>query len=328
MSTADPREILRAGWFDGELEPLGAGHINLTWRVRAHAGDFVLQRLSPTVFGEPTVVLENVARVLNHLRGSGVPVIETIDSHGNTGYIDADGCGWRLMPFVDGTVREGSLDSLTEAHNAAAAFAAFRSALADLPLPPLAPAIDGFLQFRRYLERLDERVLILDRALTDDEHTLLVAIDDTRELADALPPQRDVIHGDCKANNLIFGSDGRVRAILDLDTVMHGHPAWDWGDLVRSAASSASGELDLDRVRALAAGYAEHASLPREAWRLAPEYLSAMLCVRFLDDHLAGDTYFRVEHAGENLKRAQRQRRLLEQLRSQRAAIDAVLPSG
>jgi hypothetical protein len=41
-----------------------------------------------------------------------------------------------------------------------------------------------------------------------------------------------------------------------------------------------------------------------------------MLGVRFLTDHLAGDTYFKVEHRGANLDRAQEQFDLVERFES------------
>ena len=47
---------------------------------------------------------------------------------------------------------------------------------------------------------------------------------------------------------------------------------------------------------------------------IAPRYVCFMLGVRFLTDHLRGDRYFKVSTPGENLERAERQFRLLQNM--------------
>ena len=46
-----------------------------------------------------------------------------------------------------------------------------------------------------------------------------------------------------------------------------------------------------------------------------------MLAVRFLNDHLQGDVYFRVAERGENLRRAEVQFALFEEFVAQSAAL-------
>ena len=60
---------------------------------------------------------------------------------------------------------------------------------------------------------------------------------------------------------------------------------------------------------------------PPETWALAPRYVTLMLAVRFLTDHLEGDRYFRVRRAGENLARAHVQFGLLEAFERQEGAL-------
>ena len=61
-------------------------------------------------------------------------------------------------------------------------------------------------------------------------------------LAEALQEKNAHIHGDCKVNNLLFdAAASRVDAIIDLDTAMWGHWAWDLGDLARSVFFSRGG---------------------------------------------------------------------------------------
>ncbi|MYA17136.1 MAG: hypothetical protein F4Z28_10400 [Gammaproteobacteria bacterium] len=44
-----------------------------------------------------------------------------------------------------------------------------------------------------------------------------------------------------------------------------------------------------------------------DRYAAAPAYMSFMLSVRFLTDHLEGDVYFKVDRRGDNLARARSQ---------------------
>jgi hypothetical protein len=102
-----------------------------------------------------------------------------------------------------------------------------------------------------------------------------------------------------------------VRLLVDLDTVMPGLYLYDFGDSIRSGASTAP-EMRriLDRVSMdieLFSGSPRGISNPREAsfqsrkMELLPfaAKLMTLECgMRFLTDHLNGDTYFRTHRPG------------------------------
>ncbi len=320
----DAARALTDGWWPGEVTPLGDGHINDTWRVTSAAGEYVLQRINGRVF-DAGAVLRNGVRVASHLASSDVPVLAPIASFGNPGYQSEAGESWRLTPYQPGQVYQASLDTLRQVEACGQAFGGFQAALADLPDTDLEPVIPGFLEFSRYLEQLDATLASMPRPLADIERALVEKSRDAHELAEALPRMHRAIHADCKINNLIFEAD-QVVAIVDLDTVMFGNPAWDWGDLVRSASLTDAGELMPERYAALVRGFSEHVSLDSEHWVSAPMYVAAMLCVRFLNDHLSGDRYFKVSKPGDNLERAVHQRSVLDQLRSQQGMLRRLSP--
>ncbi len=135
------------------------------------------------------------------------------------------------------------------------------------------------------------------------------------------------IHGDCKINNLLFRENSaEVVCVVDLDTTMHGHWAWDFGDLARSGAVTQDGSLSLDLFGALVEGFAgeKEAALGADELVLAPRYVCFMLGVRFLTDHLDGDRYFKVQARGDNLRRARAQFRLLEEMEAREAEMAEV----
>ena len=207
-----------------------------------------------------------------------------------------------MFPFVDGRNLQALPDTLGEP--AGLAFGGFHAAVADME-DDLEPVIDGFHDLPRYLAALWEAA-----PEACPEVDFVAARDAFR-----FPEVRAVIHGDCKVNNLLFHpEEARVTHLIDLDTAMHGHPAWDFGDLVRSVASGAeeagaAPDVSLETFERVARGFARGAggiADPR-AFAAAPGHMSFMLGVRFLTDHCTGDRYFRVAYRGQNLERARSQ---------------------
>lgn len=119
-----------------------------------------------------------------------------------------------------------------------------------------------------------------------------------------------VIHGDPKIENFLFCSHTlRVKALVDLDTIMPFTWLADFGDMIRSLANVAGEkERDLSKVQidrevfeAVCRGFLASAKdLPdAEADLLVPSILilTLELAIRFLTDYLRGDVYFRLTPA-------------------------------
>lgn len=142
----------------------------------------------------------------------------------------------------------------------------------------------------------------------------------SRELTAALQsgalPLR-VIQGDTHLSNVLFHETRReALRVIDFDSIMPGLAAWDFGDLVRSAACAEEEETAFSRERydillqGFLGGYpdlsgAERESPPLRAWTMTLES-----GVRYLTDHLEGDRVFRAVDPEQNLRKARRQLRL------------------
>ena len=279
--------------------PLPSGHINDTWIVGDNA--FVLQRINRRVFANPAAVMRNLARAAACDRRVVAPLA---NAGGARWHTDALGETWRLFPCIAGARSFARLPaSLVEP--AAQAFGAFHAAAAKFE-GEVEMAIAGFHRLPGYLEALQ-------RVAAGKDTPELRYVRQRRNFE--FPAAAAVIHGDCKVNNLLFHArEPRVIHLIDLDTVMRGHPAWDFGDLVRSVAcgaeeAGAAPDISLAAFRAVAAGFARGAGGIAEpsAFAAAPGHMSFMLGVRFLADHYAGDRYFKVSHRGQNLQRARSQ---------------------
>jgi hypothetical protein len=143
--------------------------------------------------------------------------------------------------------------------------------------------------------------------------------------------RRLAIHGDTKLDNFLFSTrTGRVKALVDLDTIMPHTWLADWGDMVRSLVNVAGEkERDLSRVqvdmevfRAVARGFLSAAREvpPAEVGLMAaaPQIIALELGLRFLLDYLRGDSYFKLGPADPpdlNRARAMAQLTLFRRLR-------------
>ena len=126
-----------------------------------------------------------------------------------------------------------------------------------------------------------------------------------------------VTHNDTKLNNVLLDKDtDKALCVLDLDTVMPGLSAWDFGDGIRFGAA-VSGEdttantLDLDRYAAFTRGFLEGAPDLTETEKavlpLGALTMTIEVGLRFLTDYLEGDRYFSTTYPDHNLVRAKNQ---------------------
>jgi hypothetical protein len=322
------------------------GHIHDTYIVRCsddaattNAGTtntverIVLQRLNGSVFHDLDGLAANLERVSAHLRraaaarGERSIVADPISTRaGGWMFVDDTGASWRATAFVEGTRVLDGTASPDEVQAAAGAFARLTGDLDDVG--PLVETIPRFHDLPGRRTNLANAVSADRAGRSADVRDLIGAANRLgdrveRELtaahADRLP--RRVMHNDAKLDNvLVDATTGAVACIVDLDTVMAGTVPNDFGELTRMAATRAAEDesdftkIGLDRARfaALAAGYLA-GSRPwmlgseRECLALAGPLLTLENAVRFLTDHLDGDVYFRVHHAGHNEQRARAQ---------------------
>ena len=135
-----------------------------------------------------------------------------------------------------------------------------------------------------------------------------------------------VTHNDTKLNNVMLDKDTRkALCVIDLDTVMPGLTAYDFGDSIRFGASTArEDERDLDKVgldlnlyRRFTEGFVPACgALTKteiETLPMGAKLMTLECGVRFLTDFLDGDVYFSVARPDHNLDRARTQFKLVEE---------------
>ena len=348
--------------FPGELvecEPIKAGHINRTYRLRfaLEAGrtrDYVLQRINTFAFKKPVEVMSNVQLVTEHLRNAmlrgGVDPFNRVLTlvpltDGGTLLLDESGA-WRAYDFIVNAVTVDRVDSPEQFREIGRAFGRFQSALADFPIEKLYDTIPFFHDTVKRMENFENSVAADVKGRAAGVEPEIAAIRARKAemgrivamIADGTLPLR-VTHNDTKINNVMLDAQtGEALCVIDLDTVMAGSALYDFGDAIRYGASTAAeDERDLDSVRldmalftAYAEGFisetargltrAELENLPLGA--LVMTYENAM---RFLTDYLDGDVYFHIENADDNLARCRCQLALLEDMEARRSDMDGVV---
>ena len=243
----------------------------------------------------------------------------------------ASGGVWRAFVRIRDAEPAASVTDPSTLAAAASAYGEFARRLSELPEPPLHTILSGFHDFVRRRRDFEDSVKRDPHGRASDAAEAIAAARDAcTQLEDVLPETelaalpRRVAHHDCKLDNLLVDSaSGEPLCVIDLDTTMPGTWLSDFGELVRSATTSAPEgvadtqrvEVDLEAFDALARGWL-HATAPllvdaeRRALPLAGARLALMNGLRFLADHLEGDVYFRSFRAGQNLDRGRTQTRL------------------
>ena len=147
-----------------------------------------------------------------------------------------------------------------------------------------------------------------------------------------------VTHNDTKLNNVLLDKKTRKPlCVLDLDTVMPGLSAYDFGDSIRfGAATAAEDEKDLSKMsmdlhlfEVYTRGFLKSAaSLTDEEVRMLPMGAYTMTLevgLRFLTDFLEGDVYFKIAYPEHNLVRARTQLKLVADMEQKMQEMERIV---
>lgn len=344
-----------------KAEAFGNGNINDTYLVYIQSGDsvarYIFQRVNRAVFTNPEDIAKNVSGVTTHiankLRLAGEKDIERRvvkyyrNISGGYYHITESGDYWRVMSYIYDSVCFDTADN-TLLFNTGVAFGEFQRLLSDFPAETLCVTIPDFHNTpARYAQlalaadadafsRLCEVKAEYDYLLSQSENACRLC-----RLADSGAIPLRVVHNDTKCNNVMFDAKtGRNLAVVDLDTVMPGLIAYDFGDAVRFAANPGGEDcedlsevfLDTDAFAAFARGYVGQirGSVSRfELDTLADGVLAVTLelAARFLTDYLCGDSYFKCKKERHNLIRARAQIALARDIITKIPTIGSVLDS-
>jgi len=336
-------KVLRHFPVDGE--PLssvryGSGHINQTYLVTTNAPHlYIFQRINQRVFTDIPALMRNIHAVTQYLTSKDPDprhVLTLLPAEdGRPYYTDDEGECWRLYEFVTGGITLDRAESPDDFYQSAIAFGGFQTMLADFAAETLHETIPHFhdtpARFRAFHAAVSADAAGRRRLA---EREIAIALEHEHEaaflmnlLASGELPLR-VTHNDTKLNNVILDAhDRKALCVIDLDTVMPGLVANDFGDSIRFGANTAAeDETDLGKVslslplyEAYARGFLEMCGSRLTELEIATLPMGAKLMtlengVRFLTDYLQGDPYYAVARPDHNLDRARTQFALVQDM--------------
>ena len=338
--------------YEGELvdaKEYGNGHINDTFLLTYEVGEMgmmnvILQKLNKNVFPRPEEVMENIVGVTNFLkekieqRGGDIyretlTVIPAKD--GKPYYKDVDGEYWRSYIFITDARSYDLAENLEIFYESAYTFGNFQSLLADYPADTLYETIPNFhntkVRFATFRKAVEDDAKGRAAEVAKEIQFVLDHEADANfftELLEANELPLRVTHNDTKLNNIMVDNvTGKGICVIDLDTVMPGLAMNDFGDSIRSGASTgAEDEKDLSKVscdmelfEVYAKGFIAGCGgkLTEKEIKLLPMGAKVMTfeCgMRFLTDYLQGDTYFKIHRPEHNLDRCRTQFKLVSDM--------------
>ena len=324
----------------------------------------ILQRVNKKVFKKPEDIMSNMHVLCDHChrklereadrsdRVWQMPrIVQTKD--GKDFVRDPKGDVWRVITRVLSAHAFDTAQSPEHAMECGAALGHFHYLVSDLDPKKIKDPLPGFHITPLYLKAYD-------RTLDRGKHAkaLLSASTEARRLAKFIEERRPLataftecikrgelnvrmFHGDPKVNNIMIDDfTGKGTAMIDLDTVAPGLVQIDFGDAIRSICNPAGEEaanlneviLDETLCSAFCKGYMREArefmsAADRESLFDAIRLLPFELGLRFFQDYLAGDVYFKVSHPEQNLNRARVQFRLCESIEAREHSLRKLLSS-
>ncbi len=347
MNQEDIRELIAQFQFDltekFSIQTFGAGLIHQTFLIECRTKKYILQGFNENVFKFSDRIEKNLGLLSNSGQLALLPFqlpLPILNLAGD-GMVKYNGKLFRLFDFVEGQTLQ-QISSPNQARMAAEAYSLFSKWADRFSLDEFEETIPNFHRLDLRYNRLVE-VAKTAKELNPEEKEILdfyLSQDDLvkKYLQTCQQVPKRLTHNDTKINNLIFSNDlSKVAAVVDLDTIMPGFLFYDFGDLVRTVASSVeetsqdfdSQSLNLTIFEELLTGYWSGAGkimthAEAQSLLIGGEVMTCLMGVRFFTDHLEGNVYYQVAYPQQNFDRAKNQMSLLQSMQAQRVSMESI----
>ena len=347
------KKILENYKIPGSLKSIkeyNVGNINKTYIIEydneGKTEKYLVQKINTLVFNNPYILMDNIEKVTNYLKSKMIEqedkehkvlnIIKTIKDESLCKITDGNNvCYFRIYNFIDNSISYNNSTDNRIVYNTGKAFGNFNKLLNNYPINTLEETIKDFHNTQKRLENfltdveIDsfKRVNNVKKEINEILKRSKVCNKITKELSKNNIPYR-VTHNDTKVNNVLMNKEtGDYLAVIDLDTVMPGSLLYDYGDGIRSTSSTTlEDEKDLSKVSIdlkmfenYTDGYMSEMfdciteneiALMGESIRI----ITLELAMRFLNDYINGDVYFKTEYENHNLDRARNQLALVKDI--------------
>jgi Ser/Thr protein kinase RdoA (MazF antagonist) len=315
----------------------GNGHINDTFLITTISDNYILQKVNGAVFNLENLI-HNYDQLVQYTESKNIVDKQYPDlvrsKTGKIHSIDKSGNAWRVINFVNNSTTYTISPNLQLSRLTGKTMGNFQLFLNECNPDSFKDTITNFHNpskrlndFYSVLNSSNEK--LISSAQNDISFAKLnsnISSDMTEFLSTGHIPIR-VTHNDTKIDNILFYNNNLDAFVIDLDTIMKGVIAFDFGDMVRSITGLAKeDEKDIERVsfslshfKALSEGYLgvlSNSITENEKKSLLPGILSIIYIqgIRFLTDYLAGNIYYKIDYPEHNLVRCRTQFKLLKDI--------------
>ena len=243
---------------------------------------------------------------------------------------------WRAMVYIDDTYTLNNLEDKIMAYQIGLGLSKFHISCSDLDFKKLESSIKNFHNTKYYINqyflnlkeynffKLDHEVNKRLQNLISSLSNHLLYVESILKSLEEKSIDLSVIHGDPKLSNFLFDIKSKhVVSLIDLDTVSSGYLLTDLADCIRSICNSAGGDpenienvsFDINSCKYFLKGYFSIFNKKGSYYfELLPEFIYLIiieLTIRFVNDFLQSNRYFKIKYQTHNLYRAEVQYRLL-----------------
>lgn len=338
------------------------GNINKTYIITFINNDieykYLVQQINTNVFNDPYILMENILEVTNYLKEQMIlnndnnhkvlEIIKTKDNNPMCYIYDDKGIKryYRIYKYIDNSISYDKSFNKDIVYNTGKAFGNFQKLLNNYPMNSLNETIKDFHDTKKRYDKLIKDINDLSNDRVKEAYQEIEFIIKHQTICDLIInklnnniiPYR-VTHNDTKVNNVLMNKETLdYLAVIDLDTVMPGSMLFDYGDGIRSTACTCLEDehdltkvkIDLELFESYTRGYLSEISdcITQEELNLMAksiEIITLELAIRFLNDYINGDTYFKVEYNKQNLYRTKAQLALVKDIETKLDYMDSFI---
>ena len=318
--------------------PYGNGHINKTYLVSTdNKRKYVLQQINNTIFPDVDSLMNNIVLATEHLERKGFETLHVVNYVDGKPYLCVDNKYYRVYDAIMNAISHEEVSDETMLEKLGYSIGEFHQAFRDFDATQLVEVIPNFHNTRqRYLNLLDA----IEKDSFNRKKDVLKEIETVNKYKNEFPKIVDAIkegkiklaitHNDTKINNVMFDiATNQPRCVIDLDTIMPGSYLYDVGDAFRGLFTGNNEDnTDLSKLNisypiftAFMKGYLPQMKDVLNSYELEmipfSMFLITMECgIRFLEDYIRGDVYFRCHYPKQNINRCRTQIKLAQDIYS------------
>ena len=338
------------------------GNINKTYIITFINNDieykYLVQQINTNVFNDPYILMENILGVTNYLKEQMIlnndnnhkvlEIIKTKDNNPMCYIYNKNGVKkyYRIYKYIDNSISYDKSFNKDIVYNTGKAFGNFQKLLNNYPMNSLNETIKDFHDTKKRYDKLIKDINNLSNDRVKEAYQEIEFIIKHQTICDLIInklnnniiPYR-VTHNDTKVNNVLMNKETLdYLAVIDLDTVMPGSMLFDYGDGIRSTTCTCLEDehdltkvkIDLELFESYTRGYLSEISdcITQEELNLMAksiEIITLELAIRFLNDYINGDTYFKVEYNKQNLYRTKAQLALVKDIETKLDYMDSFI---